>query len=118
MSRKLLVATTAAVGFAALTLPAGLLPALAHGDHEGHQSHDHHAGHELKGFAAGQPGAADAASRTVEIVMNDAGGVMTYAPASLDVSQGEQVKFVLTNAGELDHEFMIDTVANNAAHKN
>ena len=41
---------------------------------------------------------------------------MSYEPAKVIVRQGEQVKFVVMNAGELDHEFMLETFAANAKH--
>jgi uncharacterized cupredoxin-like copper-binding protein len=85
-------------------------PAAAHDAHE----HGHHA---AKSFAAGEPGTPDEAYRTIEIVMNDASGAMAFSPNTLEVKRGEQVRFVLQNAGEVDHEFLIDTVANNAHHK-
>lgn len=88
--------------------------AVAHEEHDTHADHGAAAGHA---FGAGEPGTAKDAFRTVEIVMNDAGGVMVFSPNQLEVSRGEQVKFVLRNAGAIEHEFLIDTVENNAAHK-
>jgi uncharacterized cupredoxin-like copper-binding protein len=100
-------------GIAALLVLASLFvprPATSHDAHE-------HGGHAAKSFAAGEPGTPDAAYRTIEIVMSDASGEMTFTPNTLEVKRGEQVRFVLQNAGALDHEFLIDTVANNAHHK-
>ena len=42
---------------------------------------------------------------------------MLIKPDRVEVKRGEQVKFVLRNAGKTDHEFMLDSVANNAKHK-
>ena len=42
---------------------------------------------------------------------------MLFEPAQVEVKRGEQVKFVLKNAGKVDHEFMLDSVQNNAKHK-
>ena len=42
---------------------------------------------------------------------------MLFSPNQVEVKRGEQVKFVLKNAGKVDHEFMLDSVANNAKHK-
>ncbi len=81
-----------------------------------HDTHEH-GGHAAKFFAAGEPGTPDAAYRTIEIVMNDASGEMAFSPNTLEVKRGEQVRFVLQNAGAVDHEFLIDTAANNAHHK-
>ena len=49
--------------------------------------------------------------------MTDDGGKMAYMPDRVDEKKGEQIKFVLRNGGLVDHEFLIDTVANNARHK-
>ncbi len=42
---------------------------------------------------------------------------MLYEPDRSEVKRGEQVRFVLKNVGKVDHEFMLDSVANNAKHK-
>jgi len=42
---------------------------------------------------------------------------MAFSPDIVKVRLGEQVKFLLVNAGELDHEFMLDTPEHNAKHK-
>jgi uncharacterized cupredoxin-like copper-binding protein len=42
---------------------------------------------------------------------------MLFSPNRVEVKRGEQVRFVLKNAGKVDHEFMLDSVANNAKHK-
>lgn len=41
---------------------------------------------------------------------------MAYEPAKIVVEQNEQVKFVIKNVGELDHEFMLETFEANAKH--
>lgn len=116
MTYKVSVTALAAGVFAVLILAGGLAPNIA-AAHSAHEGHDGHGGHGSKSFAAGEPGVAHEAFRTVEITMKDDDGTMTFSPANLEIKQGEQVKFVLKNAGALDHEFLIDTVANNAAHK-
>lgn len=65
------------------------------------------------GAAIGQPGKAPAATRTVEIVLQD----NAYKPESIGVKAGETVRFVLTNKGELLHEFNIGTAAMHVAHQ-
>jgi uncharacterized cupredoxin-like copper-binding protein len=82
---------------------------LAHGGHGHHQA--------TRVFAAGQPGDPNKPFRTVTVVMTDDGGKMAYTPDRVDVTKGEQIKFILRNAGLVDHEFLIDTIANNARHK-
>lgn len=122
MLQRLIVpalASAAAVVIAISGSPMAINTALAHSAHEGHgdhSGHDAHAGHDAS-FAAGEPGVGHEAARTVEIVMRDDDGTMSFSPGSLEVKKGEQVRFVLTNAGAVDHEFLIDSVANNAAHK-
>lgn len=68
-------------------------------------------------FAAGDPGDPTKPSRVVEIKMTEGNGTMAYAPAKVEVRLGEQIKFVLINTGELDHEFMLDSTEHNAKHK-
>jgi uncharacterized cupredoxin-like copper-binding protein len=43
-------------------------------------------------------------------------GKMIYEPGKLEVKAGEQVRFVLTNAGALEHEFVLASVEDNRAH--
>lgn len=73
------------------------------------QSHDE--------YAAGEPGAPGLATRVVEISMTDNDGDFAYMPNSIAVKKGEQIDFVLRNAGALDHEFKLDSPENNAKHK-
>jgi uncharacterized cupredoxin-like copper-binding protein len=75
-------------------------------------------GHTHRSFAAGEPGNPKTRARTVEVVMKETeDGKMLYEPAQVEVKRGEQVRFVLKNEGKVDHEFMLDSVANNAKHK-
>src|SRR6266481_669581 len=39
-----------------------------------------------------------------------------YEPARIEVRRGEQIRFVLQNDGEEDHEFILATVAENRKH--
>ena len=76
------------------------------------------AGHSHKSFAAGQPGDPKKPARTVEVTMTETEDAkMLYQPDRIEVKRGEQVRFVLKNVGKVDHEFMLDSVANNAKHK-
>ncbi|HEX2135590.1 MAG TPA: cupredoxin family protein [Microvirga sp.] len=75
-------------------------------------------GHSHRTFAAGAPGDPKKPARVIEVTMKETeDGKMIYAPDRIEVRKGEQVKFVLKNAGGTDHEFMLDSVANNAKHK-
>jgi uncharacterized cupredoxin-like copper-binding protein len=77
------------------------------------QSSFAHEGHD---FAAGEPGNKKRTSRTIMVTMTEADGKMLFAPNRIEVRRGEQIKFVLTNAGYLDHEFMIATPEENKKH--
>ncbi|GAA4342160.1 cupredoxin family protein [Variovorax defluvii] len=65
-----------------------------------------HAGGHGHGEAIGKPGIAAKATRTVRVEMTDG---MRFDPASIDVKQGETVRFVVTNAGKLKHELVLGT---------
>jgi uncharacterized cupredoxin-like copper-binding protein len=45
-------------------------------------------------------------NRTVNVDMTDA---MRFSPASIAVKQGETVRFVIKNSGQLKHEFVLGT---------
>lgn len=73
------------------------------------RSHKHHA-HES--YSAGEPGNPGEPSRTIEIEMDE----MTYEPIRIEVKRGEQIHFVLRNAGTEDHEFLLATTRENLKH--
>jgi len=77
------------------------------------------AGHSHKSFAAGEPGdPKKPVARTIEVTMKETEDAkMLFEPNKVEIKRGEQVKFVLKNAGKVDHEFMLDSVQNNAKHK-
>jgi uncharacterized cupredoxin-like copper-binding protein len=76
-------------------------------------------GHSHKTFAAGEPGdPRKPVARTMEVTMQETEDAkMLFSPARIEVKRGEQVRFILKNVGKVDHEFMLDSVANNAKHK-
>ena len=67
-------------------------------------------------FSAGEPGDAKKPARVVNISMKEEDGKMLFIPDRVEVRQGEQIKFVLRNNGELKHEFMLATKADNDKH--
>jgi uncharacterized cupredoxin-like copper-binding protein len=77
------------------------------------------AGHSHKSFAAGEPGdPKKPVAKTIEVTMKETDDAkMLFEPSQVEIKRGEQVKFVLKNAGKTDHEFMLDSVQNNAKHK-
>ena len=91
---KLVLAITAIAALAAI-------PALAHSD-----------GHQHETFSAGEPGDPKRPARTIEVEMTE----MAYTPDKIDVKRGEQIKFVIKNAGKEDHEFLLATTAENLKH--
>ena len=48
--------------------------------------------------------------------MGESDGKMTFTPDRIEVRKGEQIKFVLRNNGELDHEFLLASTAANLKH--
>jgi uncharacterized cupredoxin-like copper-binding protein len=76
-------------------------------------------GHSHKSFAAGEPGdPKKPVAKTIEVTMKETDDAkMLFEPNQVEIKRGEQVKFVLKNAGKTDHEFMLDTVERNAKHK-
>jgi|SRR5262249_10387852 len=81
---------------------AAPIPASAHEDHGN--------------FSAGEPGDPKKPARVVEIKMFEGSGKIGYEPARIEVRRGEQIRFVLQNDGEEDHEFILATVAENRKH--
>jgi uncharacterized cupredoxin-like copper-binding protein len=76
-------------------------------------------GHSHKSFAAGEPGdPKKPVARTIEVTMKETDDAkMLFEPNTVEIKRGEQVRFVLRNVGQVDHEFMLDSVSNNAKHK-
>ena len=69
-------------------------------------------------MAVGMPGDAAHVDRTVEVSMIETEtGEMLYEPRDLSFSKGETVRFVITNDGEQEHEFVLDTPEENQEHK-
>jgi len=106
MSARLTIAaiSLSAVGAIGVPLLSGLVS-------------DRAAAHTEHMLAAGEPGDQKKPFRTIEIVMTEGPGAMTYSLDRIEVRRGEQIKFVLRNTGELAHEFLLDSVENNAKHK-
>ncbi len=43
--------------------------------------------------------------------------VQKFEPSEFDIHKGETIRFNVTNKGEIEHEFVIDTMEGNAEHK-
>jgi len=95
-----LVAAAALLALAS-PLPASADPGHAHGSE----------------YSAGQPGDVKKPARIVLVTMRETqDGKMIYEPSKLEVKRGEQVRFIITNAGEIPHEFVIASVEDNLKH--
>ena len=90
------------IGALLATNIASSIPASAHEDHGT--------------FSAGQPGDPKKPARVIKVKMFEGSGKMGYEPARIEVRKGEQVRFVLHNDGEEDHEFILATVTENRKH--
>ena len=89
-SRNILIAIPGI--FLALTS----LSVLAAGNHAG--------GHGPDDEAIGKPGLASKVTRTVKVDMLD---TMRFTPSSLAIKQGETIRFVVKNSGQLPHEMVL-----------
>jgi len=105
--KKLLLTTAIAFAFSA--------PAFAGGSHTGGHD-DHHT--ETNEMKIGMPGDPAKVSRTIEVTMreND-NGDMLFEPTKFDITKGETIRFSVVNKGEIEHEFVIDTIEGNSEHK-
>lgn len=95
--------------------------AMAAGSHAGGHGHDggQMAGHgHADMMQVGQPGILEEASRTIEITMRETSdGGMLFEPGDLKFKPGEIVHLRIHNAGEVEHEFVMDTHDNNEKHR-
>jgi uncharacterized cupredoxin-like copper-binding protein len=101
MSKIVFIAATAA---ALAVMPAAFAD-------KGAPGHSH-----ADGFSAGEPGNPKRPARVVNVVMREADGKMVFIPDRVEIRRGEQIRFVLRNNGELEHEFVLATEAENLKH--
>ncbi len=84
-------------------------PALASGNHAG--------GHG-EAMAVGEPGKKADATQTIRVTMKETDdGKMIFTPSTFKVRRGQTVVFAIKNAGELDHEFVLDQEDKIIEHK-
>jgi uncharacterized cupredoxin-like copper-binding protein len=57
----------------------------------------------------GEPGNAKKPARVVQIAMREEGARMLFVPDRVEVRKGEQIRFVLSNEGMVNHEFVLGT---------
>lgn len=91
------------------------VPAMADKDmpHMTGMAHETDDAHDRGSFAFGQPGDAKKIDRTIRIKALD---TMRYNKKGLTVRAGETVRFVVTNAGKIRHEFVIGDAAEQHEH--
>ena len=82
-----------------------------HHDHKGHDHGHHHNHAELEG---GEPGKPSEVNRIINIIASDE---MRFSPSSLEVKDGETIRFIVINKGELAHDFTIGTPKMQKAHQ-
>lgn len=90
-------------------------------EHKGHgggstvTKDSHHArdgAHEHGDSAAGRPGNPEKISRTIKVTALD----IKYDKPRIEVKAGETIKFIVTNAGKLRHEFIIGDAEEQKQH--
>ncbi len=92
-----------------LLVTALATPALASGNHAG--------GHG-EAMAVGEPGKKANATQTIRVTMKETeDGKMIFTPSTFKVRKGQTVVFAIKNAGELDHEFVLDQEDKIIEHK-
>ena len=89
------MSTFVTIPLIALMLPFASTATLAGGGHKGGHAH----------YEFGAPGSANEVNRTIRVALED----VYFEPESIDVKAGETIRFVLTNNGELVHEFNVGT---------
>lgn len=77
---------------------------------EGHAGgHGHATAGEHANMMVGEPGRASKVSRTIKVEMRETDdGDMIFKPSRIQVGRGETIIFMISNKGELAHEFVLD----------
>lgn len=92
------------------------VPAFAAGTHGDGHGDDKPA--EQAAMMIGMPGDAAKVDRTVDVTLVETDdGDMLFKGEDLNFKKGETILFKIKNDGELEHEFVLDTVERNAEHK-
>ena len=97
---------------ATLLTSALVTSAWAHGD-KVEAGHDDNAEVVKEQKPWGIAGDADDVSRTIEVSMED---TMRFTPELVDINEGETIRFVAKNDGQVLHEFVLGTTATNDEH--
>ncbi|MFZ5690017.1 MAG: cupredoxin domain-containing protein [Pseudomonadota bacterium] len=111
MSLPLLKSLKAASLTAAAVSFLSIAPVALAGPGQPGHSHSH------SEYSAGQPGDPKKPARIVLVTMRETDeGKMIYVPDRVDVKRGEQVRFIVTNAGAIPHEFTLASTEDNLKH--
>ncbi len=97
------------IGLSTLAMCALTIGALAGPGAPGH-------GHSHAEFSAGEPGNPKRPAQTILVIMREGDGKMMFIPDRVEVKKGGQVRFLLRNNGELEHEFILATTEENLKH--
>lgn len=73
-------------------------------------------GHSHANFSAGEPGDPKKPAQVVLVTMRELDGKMVFIPDRVEVKKGQQVRFMLRNSGELEHEFVLASTEENLKH--
>lgn len=73
-------------------------------------------GHSHETFSAGARGDPKKPARIVMVTMREGDGKMMFVPDKVEVRKGEQIRFLITNNGELPHEFILASTEDNLKH--
>lgn len=69
-------------------------------------------------MAVGEPGDKAKATQTIRVTMKETeDGKMIFTPSTFQVRKGQTIRFAIKNAGELDHEFVLDEEDKIMEHK-
>lgn len=88
---------------------------MPHGSSDQHDSHMEHGDmhqHEMT-HAYGKPGDPAKVDRTIDMTMDDN---MRFTPSSIDIQEGETVRFTIKNIGQLPHEMVMGSLEELKAH--
>lgn len=102
----------------AALLATPLVAAVGHSEGHGDNHGDRHGDGHAEMMQVGQPGKSSDVGRTVKVSMKETDdGDMIFEPSNLSFKKGQTIRFVIKNRGELEHEFILDTVERNQIHK-
>ncbi len=105
------MANIASSAILAAAIALATVAAVAAPGHKPGESHRHD-----DETAYGKPGDPRKPARVVQITMREVDGKMLFQPSRVEVRRGEQIRFMLRNNGEIDHEIVLATLAENLAH--